>query len=261
MILVLGATGTTGSALVETLLARGREVTAVTRDPSKVAVRDGLAVSTSIVPAEAIYLVAPPGPEIVEHDRRYLEAARANGIGRVVKLSAIGTPETPVPDNQLGSWHQPGEEAVRRSGLVWTILRPTTFASNSLAWADDLRSGRPVPNFWGDGQQGVIDPADIAAVAAEALTGDDHDGQTYTLTGPELITVPEQVAILGEVIGGGATTKDMDAGEIGVFAEGARFVREGRNAVLTDDVERILGRRPATFRAWAEANRARFQPA
>ena len=153
MILVLGATGTTGSALVDALLGRDLEVTAVTRNPPGVQPRPGLTVSQEIVPADAIYLVAPPGPEIPDHDRRHLRAAVDAGIGRVVKLSAIGTPETPVRE-ALGGWHQPGEQAVRASGLRWTILRPTTFASNSLAWADDLRHGRPIANFWGDGKQG-----------------------------------------------------------------------------------------------------------
>ncbi|GAB2623844.1 NmrA family transcriptional regulator [Paractinoplanes abujensis] len=253
MILVLGATGTTGSALIEALLARDHPVTAVTREPARVRPRKGLTVTTGIVPADAIYLVAPAGPEIAEHDRRNLRAALDAGIGRVVKLSAIG-----ADDDRLGGWHQPGEVAVRASGLRWTILRPTTFASNSLAWAPDIRAGRPIANFWGDGRQGVIDPDDVAEVAAEALTGDDHHGRTYTLTGPELITVPEQVAVLGEILGVGATAKDTPPEGVGVFADGARFVRDGHNAIVTDDAEQILGRRPAPFRAWADRNRARF---
>ncbi len=209
MILVTDATGTTGSALVRELLTRGHEVTAVTRLPGRVAPQAGLTVSTTIVPADAIYLVAPAGPEIPAHDRDNLAAALANGIGRVVKLSAIGAPEQPVPETQIGSWHQPGEEAVRTSGAAWTILRPTTFASNSLFWATDLRAGKAVANIFGDGRQGVVDPDDVAAVAAEALISGAHDGRTYTLTGPELISVPEQVAQLGEVLGIAATTVDV----------------------------------------------------
>ena len=76
MILVTGATGTTGSALLDELLGRGQEVTAVTREPSRIEPRDGLTVSTDIVAADALYLVAPAGPGIPEHDRRNLEAAQ-----------------------------------------------------------------------------------------------------------------------------------------------------------------------------------------
>ncbi|WP_250027185.1 NAD(P)H-binding protein [Paractinoplanes maris] len=257
-ILVTGASGTTGSALVHHLLAHGHEVTAVTRDPRRIPPRPGLTVSTTIVPARAAYLVAPAGPAVPDHDRANLAAAVGAGIRRVVKLSAIGTPETPVPLTQLGAWHQPGEEALRTSGLEWTILRPTTFASNSLAWAGDLRHGRPVPNVFGNGRQGVVDPADVAAVAAAALTTGDHDGRTYTLTGPELISVPEQVAQLGEVLGRPASTVEVPLEEAGVFAEGARLVRDGGNAIVTGDVHVVLGRPPRTYRDWAEDNRGRF---
>lgn len=110
-----------------------------------------------------------------------------------------------------------------------------------------------------------MDPADIAEVAAEALTTAGHHGRTYTLTGPELLTVPDQVAQLGEALGRQLTTVDVEPRrehfppEIAdVALAGAHLVRRGGNAVVTDDAERVLGRKPGTYRAWAEANRARF---
>ncbi|MEV4348549.1 NAD(P)H-binding protein [Actinoplanes sp. NPDC049596] len=263
MILVTGATGTTGSALVDELLARGAEVTAVTRDARRIEPRPGLTVTTTIVPAEALYLLAPAGPGVPGHDLATLRAARSAGIRRVVKLSAIGTPDE--PSDRPGSWHQPGEQAVRDSGLEWTILRPTTFATNSLWWAADIRAGRPITNLFGEGPQGIIDPADIAAVAAEALTTSEHNGRTYTLTGPELLTVPDQVAQLGSALGRTLTTVDAEPGvshfprEIAEAAlAGAQLVRRGGNAIITDDVELVLGREPGTYAAWAETNRNRF---
>ncbi|MFF5293301.1 NAD(P)H-binding protein [Paractinoplanes globisporus] len=261
MILVTGATGTIGSALVGQLLARDVEVIALTRDPSTIEPRPGLTVTTEIRKADAVFLLAPPGPAGPDIDRAYLRRAVEAGAERVVKLSAIGTPDEPDPKN----WHQPGEQAVRESGLAWTILRPTTFATNSLAWAADIRAGRPIPNVFGAGRQGVIDPADIAAVAAEALTTTEHGGRVYTLTGPELLSVPEQVAQLGEVLRTTLTTVDVPptkdlfpAAIAEVALAGAKLVREGGNAIVTDDVERVLGRRPGTYRAWAEENRTRF---
>ena len=266
MILVTGATGTTGSALVDELLARGHEVTAVTRDPQRIAPRPGLTVSTGIVAADAIYLLGLAGPTTPDHDVATLRAATEAGIRKVVMLSAIGTPDrADAAPGRVGSLHQRGEQAVRASGLAWTILRPTTFASNTLAWAADVRAGRPVVNVFGEGRQGVVDPADVSAVAAEVLTGSGHDGCTYTLTGPELLTVREQVAQLGEALGRQLTTVDVmparehfPAAIADLALDGARLVRRGGNAVVTDDVERVLGRRPGTYRAWAEANRDRF---
>jgi uncharacterized protein YbjT (DUF2867 family) len=261
MILVTGATGTVGSLLVRELLARGEEVRTVTRDPSRIESRPGLTATTEIGKADALFLLSPAGPGIPEHDLTVLRTTIAAGTPRVVKLSAIGTPEEGV------HWHQPGERAVRDSGLTWTILRPTVFATNTLAWAGDIRAGRPVPNLFGAGRQGVVDPADIAAVAAEALLDDRHHGRTYTLTGPELLSTPEQVAQLGAVLGAELTTAEIPLAEIRAYFppeyadvayEGAELVRRGGNAVLTGDVELVLGRRPGTYRAWAEASRHRF---
>ncbi|WP_433296792.1 NAD(P)H-binding protein [Actinoplanes sp. CA-030573] len=257
MILVTGATGTIGSALVSQLLARGEEVTALTRDPAKIEPRPGLTVTTEIAKVRAVFLLAPASPAAPDIERAYLRRAIEAGAERVVKLSAIGTPDEPT--DSLGGWHQPGEQAVRESGLTWTILRPTTFASNSLGWAAEIRAGNPVPNVFGDGRQGVVDPADVAAVAAETLTGAGHEGATYTLTGPELLSVPEQVAQLAAVLGATATTVDvaptreMFPAEIAdVALAGTELVRAGGNAIVTADVERVLGRKPGTYRAWAE---------
>jgi uncharacterized protein YbjT (DUF2867 family) len=254
MILVTGATGTIGSILVSQLLARGEEVTAVTRDPAKVEPRPGLTVTTEIRKVRAVFLLAPAGPGIPEIDRWLLNQAIEAGAERLVKLSAIAT-----PDAGLNVWHQPGETALQQSGREWTILRPTTFASNTLAWRDDIENNRPIPNIFGDGRQGIVDPADVAAVAAEALTGAGHAGKIYTLTGPELLTVPEQVAQLAAILGTDITTVDVPPArehfppEIAdVALAGALLVRNGGNAVVTADVEDVLGRRPGSYRAWAE---------
>ncbi|MCY1141739.1 NAD(P)H-binding protein [Actinoplanes sp. Pm04-4] len=261
MILVTGATGTTGSALVRELLDRGREVAAMTRAPARVPERPGLTATTVVVPAEAMYLLPPAARTPLDYEQNLLRAAREAGIRRVVRLSAIGTPDTDhdLPPGHLGAWHFQGEQALRRSGLEWTVLRPSTFATNSLAWAPGIRAGRPIVNPFGDGRQGVIDPADIAAVAAEVLTADGHHGRTYTLTGPELITVPEQLAVLSGIVGRPIEVIDREPSpelfppEIAEAATaGARLVRAGGNAILTPDVEEITSRRPATFRMWAE---------
>ena len=219
--------------------------------------------------ADSLFLLSAPGPTQAAHDLAMLAAARARGVARVVKLSAIGTPDDDRP-TRLGGWHRPGEVAVRTSGLGWTILRPTTFASNSLSWAAAIRSGTPVPNMFGTGLQGIVDPADVSAVAVAALTGDDHVGRTYTLTGPELLSVPDQVAQLGDVLGRPTGTVDVEpeearsqmAGLANEFVDtviaGAAYVRDGANAIVTDDVARVPGRPPRTFRAWALEHREAF---
>jgi uncharacterized protein YbjT (DUF2867 family) len=262
MILVSGATGTIGSDVVRRLDALGQPVRALTRDPARAAAPAGVEVvrgdlddpvslAVAVRSVSTVLLLAPPGPRQAEHDLALLAAARDGGVDRVVKLSAIGTGLASHP--KMGEWHQPGEEAVRASGLEWTILRPTSFASNTLAWVGAISAGEPVPNPFGAGEQAVVDPRDVAAVAVQALTGTGHSGQTYTLTGPSALTTREQTAVIGAVLGRDVHILELtldewramlvesgaDAAFIDKVVDGVTFVRKGLNAAVTDDVYRM----------------------
>ncbi|MER6345865.1 SDR family oxidoreductase [Streptomyces sp. NPDC001595] len=280
MILVTGATGTIGSDLVRQLAARGEKVRALTRDldrasvPSGVEVvrgdyRDPESVRAAMDAVTAAFLVGVPGSG-AQHDGELVDAARAAGVGRLVKLSAIGTGDPALGPS--GAWHLPGERALRNSGAQWTVLRPSVFASNTLSWAPAIRAGEPVPNMTGAGRQGVVDPRDVSEVAARALLEAGHSGRTYTLTGPEPVSVAEQAAVLAAVLGRPVTTRDLSVEEArdllagwGLDAEAAEgvlagnaYVRRGRNAVVTDDVPRVLGRPARGYREWAVDHRAAF---
>jgi uncharacterized protein YbjT (DUF2867 family) len=124
----------------------------------------------------------------------------------------------------------------------------------------------------GEGRQGVVDPRDVAEIAVAALTGPEHVGRTYTLTGPDTVSPQDQAAVLGEVLGGPVELRELTPPEIRELlvasgwseesAEGMlrsiRFVCEGGNAVVTGDVAEVLGRPARTYRAWAEAHREAF---
>jgi uncharacterized protein YbjT (DUF2867 family) len=283
MILVTGATGTIGREVVRLLAAGGERVRAMTRNPAKTAasfpsgvevVRADFTDPESLVVAaegtKAVFMLSAPGPWVIQHDEAMLAAARSAGVRKAVKLSAIGTGDK--SDVKVGDWHLPGEQAVRSSGLAWTVLRPSGFASNALRWADAIRAGAPIPNPTGTGTQGIIDPTDVAEVAARTLTLPDHDGHVYTLTGPELLSVPDMAEQLGQALSRTVETVDMPledyrdqlsaAGLDPAFVEtavnGARLIAEGGNATLTGDVERMLGRPARTFAAWAHDHRAAF---
>lgn len=281
MILVMGATGTIGSEVVRQLAARGEKVRALTREPDRARVpsgvepalghhRDRATVEAAMKGVEAAFLVGVLGPDDADHDRNLVEAARAAGVRRIVKLGAIGTGDPAV--GPVGTWHLPGERAVQQSGLEWTILRPSGFASNTLGWAEAVRAGRPVPNMTGAGAQGVVDPRDVSEAAVAALLDARHSGRTYTLTGPEALSLPQQAAVLTAVLGRPVRTLDLTPEQIhehvfasGVseaFAEGhlagLAYIRGGGNAVVTDDVREALGRPPRTFREWAEEHKGAF---
>ncbi|MFC4565889.1 NAD(P)H-binding protein [Nocardiopsis mangrovi] len=273
MILVTGATGTTGSEVVRRLLERGEKVRAMSRRgvavPGADAVRADFADPASLAPAvagvSAVYLVTAPPEPVVDHDAALVEAARAAGVERIVKLGAISGGEP-------GTWHRRCEQPTRDSGLTWTVLRPATFASNMLPYAPMIAGGLPLPDWTSGGAVGIVDPRDVAAVAVEALTTGGHAGRAYTLTGPELLTFAQQVAVLQRVLGTGIGTRDatMDDARTMMLDRGMRpdsveesvagmtRLAEGGYAVLTGDVSAVLGRAPGTFAAWAADHRQAF---
>ncbi|MGW1958384.1 NAD(P)H-binding protein [Streptomyces sp. NPDC001920] len=281
MILVTGATGTIGSEVVRQLAARGEKVRALTRDPAKARVPSGVEVvrgdyldpgslAGAMSGVTAAFLLGAPGPGS-RPDQALVAAARAAGVHRLVKLSAIATGDPDVGPS--GEWHVPGERAVRDSGAEWTILRPSSFASNTLSWAQAIRQGEPVPNMTADGLSGVIDPRDVSEVAARVLVDGGHAGRTYTLTGPETISVPRQAADLASVLGRPVATRELspeetrdhlltvwgfdDAQAEGILS-GTAFVRGGGNAVVTEDVPEVLGKPARTYREWAADHRQAF---
>ncbi|ALG14792.1 NAD(P)H-binding protein [Kibdelosporangium phytohabitans] len=267
MILVTGASGTIGSRLVRLLDAQGVGYKAMSRDPQRVPngvqgdYDDPESLKRALDGVDTVFLLTAPG-FAAKHDLAVLGAGAQ--LRKVVKVSAIKTGE---PDFEVtGAWHLPGEQALATSGLEWTVLRPSSFTTNSLAWVPRIEAGEPIPSPYGNGQSGVVDPADIAEVALAALLTDEHDKQTYTLTGPELLSVPQQVAILGKLLGRPLRTVDVSReqskknllaqgipeADTGPVLDSFELMRNGGNAVVTDDVSRVLRRSPTTFEQWAQ---------
>lgn len=272
MILITGATGTIGSELSRQLIARDIPVRRMTRKPLPGFVQadfdDPMSLRKAIDGAETVFLLSAPGPRVPDHDRAVVAAAIDAGVRGIVKLSAIGSTDKEMP----GNWHADGERAVQESGLAWTILRPAGFASNALRWLPAIRSGQPIPNQTGNGQHAFVDPADVASVAASALTSGTHDERVYTLTGPELLSVPEQVSVMSDVLGLTLQVVDvplevyadqlraagLPSAVVSVAVRGADLIRRGGELTLTNDVQQVLGRPARTFRQFVEAHSALF---
>ncbi|MFD1932501.1 NAD(P)H-binding protein [Nonomuraea mangrovi] len=279
MILVTGATGTIGSEVLRLLTAKGEPVRAMTRDPSKLSAygvagdfADPASLDRALDGADTVLALTAFGRALADHDLALVEAAGRAGTKKIVKISAFGTGET-ADEKDVRSWHHHGEQAVRESGMAWTILRPAGFASNALMWAHAVRAGEPIPNMTGRGGQGVVDPRDVARVAVEALTASAHEGRTYELTGPEVISVPEQAEQLGRVLGRRVETVEvpLEAAKDGMLASGAdpffvevamtgfAFVAAGGASRLSGDVAAVLGRPPLSFADWVRDHRAAFE--
>jgi uncharacterized protein YbjT (DUF2867 family) len=164
------------------------------------------------------------------------------------------------------------EQAVCDSGLDWTVLRCSGFMSNAIRdWLSQLQAGDVVRAPFGDVRIAVIDPHDIAAVAALALTGPEHGRRIYRLTGPEALLPAEQVAILAVVLGRDLRFRPLSDAEartemsltmpadyvdalFSYFADGTYD-----DSKVLPTVEELTGRRPRSFREWAAAHAELFR--
>lgn len=284
MIIVLGATGTIGRELVRLLSERGRSVRALSRHPEEEAALPGvtwvaadLADRTSLPAvfegAERLFLLTGNTADMVRLQKNAIRAAQQAGVAHVVKLSALGASDHST--SVIGLWHYNGERELMASGLAWTILRPHHFMQNLLDQRASIAAAGIVRSPSGEGKIPFIDTRDIAAVAAEVLTGAGHEGTTYTLTGPEARSYREATALLSEALGrplkyvaetdDEAWTRLRLAGQPPWLAAAllaiAGYQRAGGpTEARTDDVERITGRPPRTLRQfchdYAEAFRA-----
>jgi uncharacterized protein YbjT (DUF2867 family) len=277
MILVTGATGTIGSNVTRILADRGVPYRAMSRTPGDL--RNGVradytdphSLAEAVAGVDAVFLVTVPDRPTPDHDEALLTAATKAGVSTVVRLSAIGSGEQ-FEGATVGAWHRAAEQAVEDSGLAWTILRPTSFASNFLWYLPLLHQGNPIPDLLGEAGQGVITPDDVAEVAVAALTDDTHHGQYYDLTGPELLTFAEQAAIIERVTGRpvktfaqelSAAREQLKAGMTEEAADamltGVGWARAGRASRLSPHVARILNRPATSFEQWARDHSAAFE--
>jgi uncharacterized protein YbjT (DUF2867 family) len=212
MILVTGATGTTGRELVKLLSSQGAKVRALVRNPGKAA--ELKLPNVEIVPgdlskpatleaafkgAEKLLLLTNAEPAQVELQHNALEAAKRAGLKHVVKISAMGADvKSPV---SLGRWHGQTEEELKKSGLPYTILQPHYFMQNLMGSAQSIKAQGAFYGAMKDGKISLIDARDIAAVAAKVLTSAGHEGKTYVLTGPEPLSMADLAGKLAAAAG------------------------------------------------------------
>jgi uncharacterized protein YbjT (DUF2867 family) len=276
MILITGASGNVGTEVVRALLGRGEKVRALTRGTASTALPAGVEVAVGDLDrpdtvgaasagARAVFLL--PGYQDMAGVVRAIQLA---GVERIVLLTsgaaANGDLTNAVERGQILS-----ENAVRESGLEWTILRPSGFASNALRWLPQLRDGDVVREPFPDVAVASIDPFDIAAVAALALTTAGHDGQTYRQTGPESLLPAQNVAILGKAIGRELRFDGYTDAEARVALSAVmpseyvdamfQFFVEGTydDSKVLPTVRELTGHAPRTFEQWAAAHTDAFR--
>ncbi|MGW0516433.1 NADPH:quinone reductase [Crossiella sp. NPDC003009] len=254
-VLVTGATGNVGRRVVAQLEA---EVLVLPRDRADLARPESL--TGSLRGVDAVFLIWPlhsgealPGvlAEIAKHARRVVFL----GSGGVRDLSM---------DAQ--------EELIRRSGLEWTVIRPSTFAVNARWWAAQIKAGEEVRGAYGGLGLPMLHEADIAAVAVRALTGEGHHGQVYRLTGPEVLSQAEQVRIISEVLGRPLRWVELDRAAarrqlladglslsfVDVLLDAYAAMSSQPSPEITDTVAAVTGSPARTFRQWVADHAAEF---
>lgn len=275
-ILVTGATGTVGSALVGALGEGGARVRALVRDAARAAEQFGgdvdlavadfadlRSVEAALAGIDTLFLACGNHPEQVAWEIGAIDAAVATGVGRVVKLSAVGA--------EIGSalafwdWHGRIEAHLAASGVAATVLRPATYMSNLLRAAGSLRASGTLVAPAGGAKIAMVDPRDVAAAAAVVLCEDGHDLRTYTLTGPEAVTYEHVAEDLAAAVGRHVTFVDVpdeaahaamvEAGLPAWLADNLttlfRLMRAGAMAETTDTVQALTGHPPRSVAEFA----------
>ena len=282
-ILIAGATGNVGPTLVELLAGAGHPVRVLARDPAKAAkllgtaveiVRGDLEDPTSLAAAfrgvSSAFVATTPTPSLDRQEINFIDAARAAKVLRVVKLSGFGIE---FSADRIHAAHARSERSLRASGIPSVVLRPVVYMSNLLFDAAAVATGK-LPSVFRDGRINLVDPRDVAAVAARTLVDPEHVGRTLEFGGPEALSWDDVAATLARVLGRRVEHVRLDDAtfEAGVLQAGlpdfvveaitstASATRTGKYEVDDTVVQRVVGRRASSLAAWVARNREAFQP-
>ncbi|MGW2649732.1 NAD(P)H-binding protein [Streptomyces sp. NPDC001393] len=274
--LVIGARGGVGRHVVRQLLAVGEPVRASVRDPRSGA---GLPAAAEVVTADLTRLdTLRPALDGVHRVFLYAPPASAEGFAtvaaeavleRVVLLSSGSVLLPGMEHNAIAQEHRAVEDALSAAGLPWTPVRPLVLASNSLRWAESIRSSGTVRLVHPDAVTAPVHERDVAAVAVTALGIGAEDAvatdpsSAAMLTGPELISQRRQVEQIGQAIGRTLRIEELSPDQArehyGRFSDPATVeailqflsLAATGGSPCTPTVQRVLGRPGHSFAQWA----------
>ncbi len=273
-ILVTGASGTVGRAVVEALVESGINVRAATRQLSKINRRERVqpvvfdydntgTYEAALDGVAGVYLVAPPlDPKAPAKLIPFIEKAKEMGIKKVVFNSALRA------DLDERNPLRIIEKHLMNPGLDWIILRPNFFMENfSTGWAAQMIESGQITVPAGDGKTSFISVSDIARVAAVCFK-EKRSGAQYNLTGREALSYGDVARIISEVCGRTVTYNPISESEMVKGARGQgmpesavhymvqlfAFVREGKMAEITNTVLEVSGKAPISFKEFAQKN-------
>ena len=271
MILVTGASGNAGGAVLKEVLKTNRPVKGMYRSPAdaaKASVEVGAVIADfadrgslgrALEGVEAVYLVCSPVRELVELEGNMVDACQAAGVRHVVLNSALGAGDYP---KSFPSWHRRVEDKLSASGLDYTIVRPNSFMQNILTYyASSIRTEGAFYAAMGNARTSFIDVRDVAAVAARTLTSPGHAGKTYELNGPEALTYGEVAEKITQVSGRRVKYVDIPVAQqkqamldqrlpdwlATALLDLQAYYTGGKGGEVDDVISTILGRAPRTM--------------
>ncbi len=283
MILITGASGSVGKAVLQEASRKESKVRAMYRSKEEAAkapsgseavladyankqsLRDALDGVTSV------YVVCSPIPQLVELESNVLDVCKESGVKHVVLSSAMGAGDY---GKSFPSWHRKVEDKLKGTGMSYTILRPNGFLQNIVVYnAPSIRAQGTFYAAMGDAKVSYLDVGDIAVVAVKALTGGAHAGKTYELNGPEAISNQELARRISKVTGRTVNYVDipesaqreamlgmgMPAWQVTALLELQQYYKQGGAAKTDGLLQALIERDPVTLDQYLTSNAREFR--
>jgi len=272
-IFVTGANGNIASLMIPELIKQGATVRALVRDLGKAETlktagaqivqgdySDQDSLNAAAKGVDAIVSITPPNPDAVEQADNIIKAAKHAGSPFLLRISAIGAAADAPTDN--GKLHHQTDEAIKASGLTYTILRPHFFMQNTFMAVESISGEGNMYMGMGEGKLGMIDVRDIADCCVNILMDGGHENKIYNPTGPASITFTEVAKIIGEGLGKevnyvaippsevNKAIVEMGWGEWGgkIMEDYSQAYSEGWGDFTNDDVKNITGHEPRSYK-------------
>lgn len=271
MILITGASGNAGGAVLAEVARSGARHRALYRSSTEAAkapagteavvgdFADRASLDAALRGVDSVYLVCSPIPDLVQLEGNVIDACAAARVGRIVLNSALGAEDYGA---SFPRWHREVEDKLKTTNIAHCILRPNSFMQNILAFfAPSIRAQGAFYAAMNSALVSLIDLRDVAAVAAAALLSGDHDGKTYELNGPEAVTYAEVAARIARHAGVETRYVDipieaqraamrgqgMPEWQVTALLELQAYYTGGKGRTVDGTLERLLGRRARTL--------------
>ncbi len=283
MILITGASGSVGKAVLQEAIRKESKVRGMFRSKAEAAkapsgceavladYADKESLRKALDGVDSVYVVCSPIPQLVELENNMLAACKDCEVKHVVLNSALGAGDYP---KSFPGWHRKVEDKLKAMGMSYTILRPNGFLQNIVAYnAPSIRAQGAFYAAMGDAKVSYLDVGDIAVVAVKALRGGAHAGKTYELNGPEAISNEELAKRISKVAGRTVSYVDipepaqreamlgmgMPEWQVTALLELQQYYKQGGGAKTDGLLQALIERGPVTLDQYLTANAREFR--